>query len=115
MFIYIYPTQLQLLTSLKERTFENIVGKVENAGKQHFIFPRFLPYHSQKSSFELHSFFSSANASNCSSQKFCRLVLVKSLPSDKMSYMTKLRDSTDDLLREVRTAEFVSKRVYNIV
>ena len=49
----------------RKKPFENIVGKGENAGDQHFLpFPQcFLPYHRQKSSFEPH-LFSSANAFN---------------------------------------------------
>ena len=40
-----FTTQFQLLINLKNRAFENIVGKGENAGNQHFLhFSRFLPY-----------------------------------------------------------------------
>ena len=42
----------------KKKPFENIVGKGENAGNQHFLlFPKcFLLYQRQKSLFELHLF-----------------------------------------------------------
>ena len=32
----LYITQFRLLTTLKERAFENIVGKGENVGNQRF-------------------------------------------------------------------------------
>ena len=40
-----FSSQPRLLTTLKKKAFENIVGKVENAGNQHFLlylqcFPR---------------------------------------------------------------------------
>ena len=31
------PTQSRILTTLKKKSFENIVGKRENAGNQHFV------------------------------------------------------------------------------
>ena len=42
-------TQSQFLTTLKKKSFENIVGKGENAGYQHFLlFPQcFLPFPQQ--------------------------------------------------------------------
>ena len=46
--IYNYPftTRSRLLTALKKKAFENVVGKGETADNQHFlIFPQFfLPY-----------------------------------------------------------------------
>ena len=49
----LFTTYSRLLTSLGKKPFENIEGKGENAGYQHFlIFPQcFLPYLRQKSSF----------------------------------------------------------------
>ena len=49
-------TQSRLLTTLMERLFENIVGKEENAGNQHFLlFPHcFLLFTKQISTFESH-------------------------------------------------------------
>ena len=46
-FLKLFTTQSRLLTILRKRAFENIVGKGENAGDQHFLlFPQcFLPYH----------------------------------------------------------------------
>ena len=43
---YLFTTQRRLLTTLRKRPFENIVGKEENAGNQYFLlFPRcFLPF-----------------------------------------------------------------------
>ena len=40
-----FPKASRLLTALKKEAFENILGKGENAGNQHFLlFPkRFLP------------------------------------------------------------------------
>ena len=51
-------TQSRLLTTLKKKSFKNIVGNGENAGNQHFLlFPQcFLLYQRQKSSLELHLF-----------------------------------------------------------
>ena len=44
----LFTTQSQLLTALKKKPFENIVGKEENAGNQHFLpFPHVF-YPSQK-------------------------------------------------------------------
>ena len=44
--IELFTTDFQLLTTLKKKSFENIVGKGENAGNQHFLpFPQcFLPF-----------------------------------------------------------------------
>ena len=54
-FTKLFTTQSQILMTLRKRPFENIVGKGENAAKQHFIlFPQcFLPYQRHKSSFDL--------------------------------------------------------------
>ena len=53
-FYYPFTTQSRCLMTLGKRAFENIVGKGENAGNQHFlIFPQFfLPFPKQISSFE---------------------------------------------------------------
>ena len=50
----LYTTLSRLITTLKEKALENTVGKVENAGNQHFLlFPQcFLLYHSEKLSFQ---------------------------------------------------------------
>ena len=55
---YLMGTQSRLLTTLKKKSFENIVRKGENAGGQHFLlFPQsFLSHLRQKSSFKLHLF-----------------------------------------------------------
>ena len=38
-----FTTQSGLLTKLRNKSFENIMGKGENAGKQHFLlFPQFF-------------------------------------------------------------------------
>ena len=49
----LFPTQSQLLTTLRKKALENTVGKGENAGNQHFLlFPQcFKLYHGEKSSF----------------------------------------------------------------
>ena len=56
--IQLFTRQSQLLTNLKDRAFENIVGKGENAGIQHFLlFPQcFLPFPNQSSIFHSHFF-----------------------------------------------------------
>ena len=48
---YPFITQSQVLTALGNQTLENIVGKGENAGNQHFLhFPhRFLTFQTSKS------------------------------------------------------------------
>ena len=55
---------------------ENIVGKRENADNQHFLlFPQcFLPYQTQKPSFELHLFCRLQMLSIWSCPQFCCLV-----------------------------------------
>ena len=47
--VYLFSTQSRLLTTLNETAFENIFGKGENAGNQHFLlFQRcFLPFPKQ--------------------------------------------------------------------
>ena len=40
----VFPTQSQHFTTPKKKPFENIVGKEENAGNQHFLlFPQCFP------------------------------------------------------------------------
>ena len=73
-----FITQSQHLTTLKEKAFENIVGRGENAGNSHFLlFPQcFLLYQIQKSLFcELSNIFHLQMPSNWSGfAKFCGLV-----------------------------------------
>ena len=49
----LFPTQSRLLTTLRKKAFEDIVGNGENAGNQHFLhFPQcFLPFSIQISNF----------------------------------------------------------------
>ena len=56
---YLFTTQFRFLTTLKQKVFENIVGKGENAGNQHFLLlPQcFLLYLREKSSFQQHLFY----------------------------------------------------------
>ena len=51
-----FTTQSRLLTTRKKKAFENILGKGENAGNQHFLlFPKcFLPFPKQMLIFESH-------------------------------------------------------------
>ena len=53
-----FTTQCLLLTTLRKKPYENIVGKGENAGNQHFLlFPQcFLAHQSPKSSVWLNSY-----------------------------------------------------------
>ena len=53
--VLLLTTQSQLLTTLKKEPFENIVGKEENAGDQHFLLFQqcFLCYPEQILPFEL--------------------------------------------------------------
>ena len=50
----LFTTQLRLLTTLSKEVFENILGKGENAGNQHFLlFPKcFLAYQRHESPFK---------------------------------------------------------------
>ena len=69
---YTIPT----FNDLEKKPFENIVGKGEFAGNQHFLLFRiwFLPYHRQKSSFELHLYYRLQMLSVWFSAAFCCLV-----------------------------------------
>ena len=71
-----FTTQSQLLTTLGKKALENILGKGENAGNQHFLlFPKwFLPFQKQISVFELHLFCGLQVFSIWTGLKFCRLV-----------------------------------------
>ena len=62
--------------TLKKKSFENIVGKGENAGNQHFLlFPQcFLPIPKRISIFKLHLFCCLQMLSIWTSLKICRLV-----------------------------------------
>ena len=74
---YLFTTQSRLLTTSKQRAFENIVGNGENAGYQHFlVFPQcFLPFQEKKKSiFQSHLFCRLQMFSIWTSLKFCRLV-----------------------------------------
>ena len=47
----LFTTQSRILTTLKQRAFENIVGKEENAGNQHFLlFPQCFQLYQRKKS-----------------------------------------------------------------
>ena len=69
-------TQCQLLTILEQKAFENIVGKGENAGNQHFLlFPTvFYPSHDKLEIFE---------------SLFCRLQMLWILTSVKFCCLEK--------------------------
>ena len=70
------PIQSRLLTTLGKTTLENIVGKGENAGNQHFLlFPQcFLPFPKQISTFQSHVFCRMQVVSIWPGLKNCRLV-----------------------------------------
>ena len=65
---YIFTSRPRVSTTLK-KALENIVGKRENAGDQHFLFftQYFLSYQRQKSSFKIYL--------------FCRLQIISILAS----------------------------------
>ena len=69
-------TQSGLLTTLYKKPFENIVGKGENAGNQHFLlFPKcFLLFPKQISVFQSHLFCRLKMLSIWTSLSFCCLV-----------------------------------------
>ena len=75
-----FTTQSRLLTTSKMKPFENIVGKGENAGNQHFLlFPQyFVPFPKQISFFSVFFISLSANALNFDQFKnlsFCNNLL----------------------------------------
>ena len=72
----IFTTQSRLLTTPTKKPFENIVGKGENAGNQHFLlFPQcFLPFTRQISNFQSCLFCCLQMLSIWTGLKFCRLV-----------------------------------------
>ena len=76
--ITLYHT-ITILTTLKKKPFENILGKGENAGNQHFPpFPQcFLPFHQKTSIFESHVFGLLKKLSVWTSLKICRSVKYK--------------------------------------
>ena len=64
----------RLFMALKEKAFENIEGKGENAGNQHFLLfpPCFPPYEGQVSSFGPHVICRLKMLPIWTSLKFCR-------------------------------------------
>ena len=68
----LFTTQSRLLTSLYKKPFENIVGKRENAGNQHFLrFQQcFLRFRKQISIFSVTFILSSANAFSLEQSKY---------------------------------------------
>ena len=71
----LFTTQSTLLTTLKQMVFENIMGKGENAGNQHFLlFPQcFLPFENQFSILQPHLFCRLQMPSIWTSLRFCQL------------------------------------------
>ena len=59
----LFTTPSRLLTTLRKKSFENIVGKGENAGNQHFLlFPQcFLPCQNTKNIFFTNILFVNGN------------------------------------------------------
>ena len=72
-----FTTQSILLTTLRKKPSENIVGKGENAGKQHFLlFPQcFLLFTKQISNLQSLLFCCLQILSIWTSLKYCRLVM----------------------------------------
>ena len=72
----LFTTQSRLLTALEKEYFENIAGKGENAGNQHFLlFPQcFLPIPERNSVFQLQLMCCLQILSIWTSRKFCRLL-----------------------------------------
>ena len=70
-------TLSRLLTTLKHKAFENIAGKGENAGNQHFLLflQCFIPVPNQISIFHLYLFCCLQILSIWTSLRFCRLVM----------------------------------------
>ena len=69
-------TKLELIWTLRKKPFENIVGKGENTGYQHFLlFPQcFLPFRTQISIFKAHLFVHLQMLSIWKSLTICPLV-----------------------------------------
>ena len=74
--VKLLTTQSRLLTTLRKKPFENIVGKGENAGNKHFLlFPQcFISFSKQISIFQSHLFCRLQMLSIWTSLKFCRWV-----------------------------------------
>ena len=74
--VLLFNSESRLLMTLYKKPFENIVGKLENAGNQHFLlFPQcFLPFPIKTLTFESHLFCHLLMLSNRSSLEFCCLV-----------------------------------------
>ena len=72
------------------KCFENIGGKGENAGNEHFLFfPQyFLPFPIKKLTFESHLFYRLQMLSIRTGLKFCRLAVGDSWLSHTSSYTT---------------------------
>ena len=92
------------------KAFENIVGKGENAGNQHFLlFPQcFLTFPKQISSFELHFDLSSANA--FSLDKFKIFSFGKESICQQICQW-KLKAFADNKIKETAKLKFVLQRV----
>ena len=90
----LYHTIHNVMTREK-KTFENIVGKGENAGNQYFLlFPQcFLPFPKQISIFDTY-----LNALHLDISKVL-VVLSCSVPHDKILDCSEMRANTDKLLR----------------
>ena len=67
--------QSRVFTTLGKKSFENIVGKGENTGNQHFLFQQCSPsFQEQIPSLGLHLFCRLQMFSVCTCRKFCLLV-----------------------------------------
>ena len=74
--VYLFTTQSQLLMTLKKKPCENIIGKGENLGTQHFLlFPQcFLPFPKHTSLFKSELFCPPQSLSILTSPKLCHSV-----------------------------------------
>ena len=101
---YLFAKQSQILTSLMEKTFENIVGKGENTGHQYFLF--------------------SHNVTHCIRDKFrflnrlnfvvCTCFQIRKLPNDKILDTNKLKAFADDKTNAAQMIISVFDRLENI-
>ena len=72
--------------TLNKKSFEIIVGKGENAGKQHFLLfpPRFLPFQKQISILESHLFCRLQILPIRTGLKFCRFIKFQFSPTEEI-------------------------------
>ena len=111
-----FTTQSALLTTLSKNPFQNIAGKGENAGDQHFLFFRncFQPYPSNHSSLSKYTIIilanfilSSANAFNLDQSRI--LLFGKELTPYSINTQSHFNASTTDSFENIVGKEEIAR------